>query len=271
MNILELMMLIVLGGIFLLLLDIARRMAAQKSATVLANAQLFDPGKDVTTVLPVPLHAATCDHLWDVQTEQLLEMPHEKRVVVVMVCRHCGVIDKTVQVTSPQPPPQPPPPKEPPPPCSHEWDAVVQQNMEMPHEKKIVAVLTCRKCGAVDKTVEATSKAPPPPQPVWMKSECRHKWETEKKVVLDSAYEQMLKSISERVPNSRAKVNSDRKIDLDLNEAPAWMFRKTYVCVRVCNTCGEIDKIITSNFDVADAIEEDPGAMDTIQVKKKKA
>jgi hypothetical protein len=143
--------------------------------------------------------------------------------------------------------------------------------MEMPHEKKVVAVLTCRKCGAIDKTVEATSKAPPPPQPAWTKAECRHKWETEKKVVLDSAYEQMLKSISEKQSYGRSKVNTDRKIDLDLNEAHAWMFRKTYVCVRVCSVCGEIDKIITSNFDVADAIEQDPEAMDTIQVRQKKA
>lgn len=259
---------VVLVAIFLLLLEVvillleARRLVQGGKAT-LANAQLFQPNQDVTTLLPVPLHAATCDHLWETLSEKVLEMPHEKKFVLVQSCRHCGLIDKTVQVTGPAPPPK----HEPPPPCSHEWESVVQQNLEMPHEKKIVAVLTCRKCGAVDKTVEATSK---PPSQGWTKAECRHKWEAEKKLVLDSAYEQMLKSINEKQPYNKQpynKVNAERKIDLDLNEAPAWMFRKTYVCIRICSECGEIDKIVTANFEVTDA-ENNPESMDTIQVRK---
>ncbi len=264
----------VLIGIFVAFILMMRKLGQQKTI-YMSQPQQFKPDTDVTTVLPVPIHSATCDHDWETMMDQRLEMPHEKKVVLVMSCRRCGAIDKTVQITSPPPPPAPPEPPPPAPPCLHDWQTVVEQVLDVAHEKKVVIIMTCRRCGQVDKTTEVTSKPPPEKAKEWTKSECRHKWETEKKVVLDSAYEQMLKSISVKENYGRtSKVDSNKKIDLDLNEAPAWMFRKSYVVVRICSTCGEIDKIITSNFELADSAENGeqwPEEQETVKLKEKKA
>jgi hypothetical protein len=237
---------IILIVVFAVFIFVVRKLGKVKT-TYLAQPQQFNPQVDVTTVLPIPIHAATCDHDWETIVDQNLEMPHEKKIVLVMACRRCGIIDKTVQITSSPPPPSPPPP------CLHDWQTVVEQKLDVAHEKKVVIILTCRRCGQIDKTTEVTSKPPPVPAKEWSKSECRHKWETEKKVTLDSAYEQMLKSVSVNKPSGKKQIEGN--IDLDLNTAPAWMFVKRYVCVRVCNTCGEIDKIVASNFELVDSAE----------------
>ena len=124
------------------------------STHYIASAQIFDAARDVTTNMPIPLAAATCQHRWDVLKEEKLLAPHEQKSYVILQCQHCGLLDKTVQ---------------------------------------------------------ATSKIPNPPKPSLPKSECRHKWEKEQKVVLDSAYEQMLKSISTKEFNGTYKVKSDEK------------------------------------------------------------
>jgi hypothetical protein len=155
-------------------------------------------------------------------------------------------------VTSTAPKPLPP---SPPPPCSHNWVAVTDNTLDIAHEKKIVVILTCQNCGAIDKTVETTSK---PQQPV-PKSECRHKWEVEKRVLLDSAYEQMLESIKVKTNNygNSKKVDPNKELDLDLNKCPKWMFRKTCVQIMTCNLCGEVNKTVASNLDnEGDALDE---------------
>ena len=51
------------------------------------------------------------------------------------------------------------------------------------------------------------------------------------------------------------------------------MFRKSYVCLRVCNLCGEIDKIVTSNFELADGVESGTQAWpdaETIKISERK-
>ncbi len=239
----------------------------------MGQTQQLSSTTDVTTIHPVPIHAATCDHDWETITDQRLEMPHEKKVVVILNCRRCGMLDKTVQITTPPPPPLPLPPPPPAPPCDHDWQSVSEQMLEVDHEKRYSLVLTCRKCGSIDKTSAVTSKAP---EPHWTKEQCRHKWEKEKAVTLDSAYEQMLKSIKVAPTGygqKTTKVDPEKKLLLDLNKAPAWMFRKSYVCVRVCTVCGDIDKIVTSNFDIEGEIEgEDTFATDageSIKIKKK--
>lgn len=219
----------------------------KNSNTYLGQIKEYQPEKEVTTVLPLPIQAATCDHDWDKIVDKTLEMPHEKKAIIVLQCTKCGTIDKTVQVTSPKP-------HEDPKPCAHEWDTVVNEQLDAPHEKRLVCILTCKKCGLVDKTTEVTSK-PPPAAP--SRSECRHKWEKEKIVVLDSAYEQMLKSISHKEAYSRtAKVDPQKKLDLDLNDCEPWMFRKSYISIRTCPLCGEIDKTIAHNFDDEESEEE---------------
>ncbi len=210
--------------------------------TYLGAAKEFKIDKDITTVLPLSIHAATCSHDWEVVSEQILELPHQKKSVLVLSCRRCGTLDKTVQMTNPEP-------KYEPEPCSHEWDTAINESLELAHEKKLIVILTCRKCGVVDKTTETTSKSP------WTKDQCQHKWETEKRVVLDSAYEQMLKSITAKEAYGKTKVDQNKKIELDLDTAPSWMFKKTYISVKVCKVCGEVDKTVAANFDAVDQEE----------------
>jgi hypothetical protein len=132
--------------------------------------------------------------------------------------------------------------------CSHDWETVNETILDMPHEKKLIHVQKCCKCGLVDKTVAATSAPPkpppPPPAPPLPRSECKHRWEKEKVVTLDSAYEQMAK-----VRGSNGQWKKDAKVP-DMSSTPEpWMFRKVYISVRVCTQCGEIDKSIVSNLE----------------------
>lgn len=151
----------------------------------------FDPDAEVTTVCPAPFAAQACSHDWETVNETVLEMPHEKRLIHVMKCAKCGLIDKTMATTSA--PPKPP---------------------------------------------------PPPPAPPLPRSECRHRWEKEKVVTLDSAYEQMAK-----VKGGNGQWKKDAKTP-EMAGAPApWMFRKVYISVRCCTNCGEIDKSIVSNLE----------------------
>jgi Zn ribbon nucleic-acid-binding protein len=122
----------------------------------------------------------------------------------------------------------------------------------MPHEKRLVHVLKCLKCGLIDKTMAVTSVPPKPtpvPAPPLPRSECRHRWEKEKVVTLDSAYEQMAK-----VKGNNGQWKKDAKTP-DTGKPEPWMFRKVYISVRVCTQCGEIDKNIVSNLEGEDADE----------------
>jgi Zn ribbon nucleic-acid-binding protein len=129
--------------------------------------------------------------------------------------------------------------------CSHDWEVVNETILEMPHEKRMIHVMKCLRCGLVDKTMATTSEAPkPPPPPPLPKCECRHRWEKEKVVTLESAYEQMAK-----VKGSNGQWKKDAKIP-ELSGTPEpWMFRKVFISVRVCTQCGEIDKSIVSNME----------------------
>lgn len=201
--------------------------------TYLGNIGRIGPNEELTTCIPIPAQAAICDHDWEPITDRLIEMTHEKKYVLVLECKRCGMLDKTIQITSPVPVKVPEP-------CSHDWNVTVEQSLEMPHEKKVVAILTCKKCGSIDKTVETTSKAP---IPAIRRDECRHQWDIEKKVTLESAYEQTVKKSAPKIP-------------LDMNKSPAWIFQKTCISVRTCRLCGEIDKIIASNFEPPTEDEE---------------
>lgn len=235
-------------GLILIVLVIAHLVVSARrggKTVFMGKSESIDFNKDITTMVPLPLAAATCSHNWDIIDDKMLDMPHEKKHVLVLQCHTCGALDKTMAVTSAAPKPLPPPA------CSHNWVAATESTLDVAHEKKIVVILTCQNCGAIDKTVETTSKPPVVAQQPVPKSECRHKWETEKRVLLDSAYEQMLESIKVKTNNygNSKKVDPNKELDLDLNKSPTWMFRKTYVCVRLCTLCGELDKTIASNFE----------------------
>jgi hypothetical protein len=156
----------------------------------------------------------------------------------------CGVIDKTVEVTTPAPPKPKP---DPPPPCRHEWETVEKTKLGTETEYKSIVVLKCIKCGDLDKTVESVKIPPPPtpPSPPQPRSECRHKWVIDKNVTIDSAFEQIAKSEKSKAGNRPTK----EKVEIKMDETPRWMFRKTFISLRTCSTCGEIDKTIASNFE----------------------
>lgn len=223
--------------------------AQQKKCDAVFN---YDNTIQTTTKLPIPVFAAECHHNWSVVDKAVLDMPHEQKYVMTMKCDMCGVIDKTVEVTSKQPPPSPPPPA---PPCKHEWETVERTKLGTETEYKVVVLLKCVKCGELDKTVESI-KIPAPPAPEPPRSECRHKWVTEKTASLDSAYEQMVKGLKAKgggntyygSGSNRTKDKEEKKLELDLDNAPKWMFAKTYVNIRTCSLCGEVDKTITSNL-----------------------
>lgn len=142
--------------------------------------------------------------------------------------------------------------------CNHSFDVITNQIIHAPHEEKCVIILQCTKCGAMDKTIAVTSPPPPPPppppklpEPPLPKSECRHNWIKEKSVTLDSAYEQMEPLLLNKkgTKQNQAAKNEDVPI-FDPASAPPWMFRKQSIKERICSKCGEIDRIVTSNFDL---------------------
>lgn len=235
--------------VVLLLLIIIVVLCTKTTKVNASFGRLFDPKVEATTILPVSLHAASCDHDWSVVTEQIIEMPHEKKCVIILNCTRCGTLDKTIQITSPMP-------AMPPEPCRHDWDKVIDQKMENEVEQKLVVVMTCRQCGVVEKVIQQLAASKP-------KSECRHQWQTEKKIELDSAYEQMVQGIT--VKDQYNKKTKTDKIELDLDKAPSWMFKKSYVSIRICSECGEIDKTLASNFELS----EDEEPEETLKIKRK--
>lgn len=237
----SILILIIMGVCAYFLYQIkSRESKVSEKITYLGGMSKFSPDEDCTTVIPMPLHAATCDHDWEVTVDETMEMDHQIKKIIIMSCTKCGIIDKTVQTTDKAPPKD----KEP---CQHDWKTIKDEKLDMPHEQKTILIMTCKKCGEVHESNVTTSKMPDRPAP---RSECLHKWIDEKKVTMDSAYEQMLKSISSSSSYGRKKVDPEKKLEFDYNNAPAWMFRKSYLVQRVCQKCGEVHAIIASNFDL---------------------
>ena len=115
--------------------------------------------------------------------------------------------------------------------CHHEWGVLKEEKLQNEREQMTILILQCKYCGNLDKTVESVS-LPDPPKPTEPRSECRHHWEKQKSVELESAYEQM-------------KGNSE-----SCESFQPWMFRKTVIIQRICSRCGEISTIESSNYDL---------------------
>ncbi len=191
-----------------------------KAGTVLLPVTRMDVKAECNTVLPLPLGAEMCNHNMDVVTNQVIRAPHEEKCVIIMQCTKCGAIDKTIAVTSPPPPPPPPPPR--------------------------------------------------PPEP---RSECRHNWVKEKTITLQSAFEQMEDLLKDQQKakvngtaaykpyNPRKKITTSTEVVeedtpvFDPSTAPPWMFQKKCIKERICSKCGEVDRVVTSNFDVEEGEE----------------
>jgi len=120
--------------------------------------------------------------------------------------------------------------------CHHEWGVLKEEALENEREKKTITILQCKFCGNLDKTVESI-RVPDPPKPAEPRSECRHSWELQKSIELESAYEQM-------------KDNSE-----SCESFQPWMFRKTVIIQRICTRCGEISTVESSNYDLKDLPE----------------
>lgn len=211
-----------------------------EKTTYLGGMSKFPIDEDCTTVIPMPLHAATCDHNWEISVDETIEMSHQIKKIIIMTCSKCGLIDKTIQATDKAPSK----PKEP---CEHDWQVIKDEKLEMPHEQKLILIMSCKKCGEIHESISTTSKAP---EKAPSRADCLHKWVDEKKVTMDSAYEQMLKSTYSSNSYGRKKADPEKKLDFDHNNAPAWMFRKSYLVQRVCQKCGEVHAIVASNFDL---------------------
>lgn len=148
--------------------------------------------------------------------------------------------------------------------CAHKMEPLVTQKISAPHEERVVIICQCTKCGAIDKTIAVTSPPPPPPppppRPPEPRSECRHQWVKEKSVTLESAFEQM-EEVLKQQQNAKKKVTYDPKKKnsgeeeqetpvFDPATAPPWMFQKKHIRERICSKCGEVDRVVTSNFEV---------------------
>lgn len=129
--------------------------------------------------------------------------------------------------------------------CSHHWIVIKDERLSnSASAQKLITILQCDLCGTLDKTIEDV----PAPVPVKVdppKSECRHVWEKQKSVILDSAYEQM----AENTPRGSVNLNDTKQ--------KAWFFRKRYVGQRICNRCGLIDTVIASNYDLPDEFSDE--------------
>lgn len=243
----EVMLLTVIAILLFINTGLLRRKSFNATAKVEVNPYI-DKGKDCTTVLPPPLGSSICSHVWKPVTSPVtLKAPHEEKVVIVLECAKCGLIDKTIETTSTLPkslPVVPPPPRLP---CDHDWTEVASEVLDAPHEKRLNVILKCNKCGELDKTESVTSKVPKEFLPTLPRAECRHNWKIDKQVTLPSAYEQIV-DMAKLATQSRSKSRPDAP-EIDHEKLEPWMFRKTYVCERVCTECGELSTTAVSNIE----------------------
>ena len=118
--------------------------------------------------------------------------------------------------------------------CQHHWIIIKDEKLANSVEQKLITILQCEMCGSLDKTIEHIA----PITPVVPKSECRHVWEKQKSVVLESPYEQL------------AENNPHGFVPPPGSSNQPWFFRKTYVSQRICPKCGAIDTIQASNIEM---------------------
>lgn len=123
--------------------------------------------------------------------------------------------------------------------CEHNWDVLSSNTISSPTMSKFVCIVSCYKCGSLNKTVEVVS-------------ECQHKWTEPEAVMLDSAYEQIRKTAqASRRGGGWASIEIP-----NATEKTRWIFHKTLVRERLCRSCGLIHSTVASNF--ANETEPEP-------------
>lgn len=151
--------------------------------------------------------------------------------------------------------------------CAHKMEVVVKEIIRAPHEERAIIICECSKCGAVDKTIATTSQAPKVPIPPIPRSECKHRWVKDKSVTLESAFEQMEEILKQQNEKSKLANPFKKKIGeeeasalkepvFDPTTAPPWMFRKTLIQTKTCELCGEVDRVVVSNFNTEESEKE---------------
>lgn len=142
--------------------------------------------------------------------------------------------------------------------CAHSMEILTNQMITAPHEQRLVVILQCIKCGAMDKTIAVTSTPPKVDPP---RLECRHDWIKEKTIYLTSAFEQMKDTLP--TPGSaKPQINKPGKKQEQEEQHPMfkpvpWMFKKKCIKERICSKCGEVDRVVTSNFEEEEMEEND--------------
>ena len=96
-------------------------------------------------------------------------------------------------------------------------------------------------------------------------------------MTLESAFEQMEEVLKQQQNKPKTKVTYDPKkkvateekeaetaAPFDPTNAPPWMFVKKVVRERICSKCGEVDRVVVSNFELADGdVEEERTEQET--------
>jgi Zn finger protein HypA/HybF involved in hydrogenase expression len=127
---------------------------------------------ELTTKLPVSFAAQTCTHEWEEVSKVQLDGQFEKKFILILKCKDCGTIDKTVESVQPT--------------CKHDWSSQ-EVTVKSAHEqmatssyyqpqkpssdnawvwgKQTVLVRSCTHCGETHETkVENTAFGMKPPQ-----------------------------------------------------------------------------------------------------------
>jgi hypothetical protein len=95
--------------------------------------------------------------------------------------------------------------------CSHQWTEVMRETIAGEFEKKVVLVIKCDRCGAIDKTIEEGKIA------------CRHVWR-DKTFSIESPFNMRYVSTNYGVSSSAPEPKAQN----------AWMFKKTNCVVLSC-------------------------------------
>lgn len=241
----ETTLLVIIAILNFIVVGLLRKKTFSVSAKVDLNTFL-DKGKDCTTIHLPPIGSSICNHQWKQVSSSILKAIHEEKAVIVLECTKCGLLDKTIETTSPVPKSLPVLP------CNHQWEEIANNVLEMDHEKRLNVILKCKNCGSLDKTESVTGKIPREFMPALPKSECKHSWKLEKQLTLPSAYEQIV-DMAKLATQSRSKSRPDAP-DIDHEKLSPWMFRKTYLVERICTDCGEINTTIASNIEEQKAL-----------------
>lgn len=91
--------------------------------------RLYDP----RNAQPIPIGAAACIHRWDAVKDEVLDVGHQKKMVVILRCTECGLLHECIETTDPAPPP----PKVDPPrsECRHQWSVEKSVELESAYEQ----------------------------------------------------------------------------------------------------------------------------------------